>query len=173
MNLFSQLGGLLQQYASGANVSEGDVHGHFDQVAKSVDPSSLASGLAEAFRSGQTPPFAEMAAQLFSNSGGNQQANMINTLLQSAGPAVLSRFLGNNAGSTLAGLLGGGQTQVSAEEAASIPPEEVQALAAHVEQHNPGIVDEISHVYSEHPTLIKTLGAVALGIALKRIAQNR
>src|SRR5260370_11331680 len=87
MNLFSQLGGLFQQYASGASVLEGEVHGHFDQVAQSVDPSSLATGLAEAFRSGRTPPFAQMAAHLFANSGGDQQANMINTLLETAGPA--------------------------------------------------------------------------------------
>lgn len=172
MNLLGGLGGLLQQFTSGA-VPEDQVHSHFDQVAQNVDLSSLASGLAEAFRSGDTPPFAQMAAQLFSNSGGNQQAGMLNTLLASAGPAVLSQFLGNNSGTALANLLGSGQTQVSAEEAASIPPEEVQQLAAHVEQHNPSIVDEVSNLYAEHPTLIKTLGAVALGIAIKKIASSR
>jgi hypothetical protein len=97
---------------------------------------------------------------------------MLTTLLSTAGPGVLAQFTGNNPNSSLASLLQSGQAQVTPEQAAQVDPSEVQALAQHVEQHNPSIIDRVSEVYSEHPTLIKTLGAVALGIAVKKIAEN-
>jgi hypothetical protein len=57
MGFLSSIGSLLQQ-CTGPE--------HFDQMAQAVPQSSIASGLAEAFRSGETPPFAQMAGQLFS-----------------------------------------------------------------------------------------------------------
>jgi hypothetical protein len=171
MSLLGGVGDLLKQF-SGSEGAPANVEQHFDQVAQAVPSSSLAGGLAEAFRSGDTPPFAQMAAQLFSNGNGQQQASMLTTLISSVGPEVLSQFTGNNPNSPLAGLLQAGGGQVSAEQAAQIDPAEVQALAQHVEQHNPSIVDRVSEVYAEHPTLIKTLGAVALGIAVKKIAEQ-
>ncbi len=54
---------------------------HFDQVAQAVPPSTLASGLAEAFRSGQTAPFPQLASQLFANENGPQQAGGLNGLM--------------------------------------------------------------------------------------------
>jgi len=172
MGLFGQLTGLLQQYASGQTGTDDEVNQHFDQVATAVPTSSMASGLADAFRSDQTAPFAQMAAQLFSGSGGDHQSNLLNTLLASAGPGVLSQFLGANGGGALAGLLGGGQNQLTPGEAASVPPEEVQALAEHVQKTDPSVIDRVSEIYAEHPTLIKTLGAVALGIAMKKIGSQ-
>lgn len=171
MGIFSQLGGLLQQYASGQTPSDSEVNDHFDQVASAL-PGSLGSGLAAAFRSDQTPPFAQMAAQLFSNSGGEHQSNLLNTLLSSASPAILSQFLGNNPGSVLGGLLGN-QTQLTPEQASAVPAEEVQALAEHVEKHDPSVLDRVSEIYAEHPTLIKSLGAAALAIAMKKMSSQQ
>jgi hypothetical protein len=169
--MFNQLAGLLQQYTSGQAPAADQVNQHFDQVAAAVPASSLAQGLADAFRSDQTPPFAQMAAQLFANSGAEHQSNLLNTLMASAGPAVLSGFMSGNAGSMLSGLLAGGQN-ITPEQAAQVPPEEVQALAEHVHQNNPSVIDRVGEIYSEHPTLIKSLGAVALGIALKNIGSR-
>jgi hypothetical protein len=169
MGFLSSIGGLLQQYAGGA--AGGNTEEHFDQVAQAVPQSSLASGLAAAFRSGETPPFAQMASQLFSGGSGSQQAGMLNTLLSSAGPGVLSSFLGGNAGSALSSLLQSGQSSVTPDQAASVTPDEVQDLAAHVEKHNPTVIDRVSEVYSAHPTLIKSLGAAAMGIAIQRISE--
>jgi hypothetical protein len=173
MSFLSSIGGLLEQYASGA-APAGHVEDHFDQVAQNVPSSSLATGLAEAFRSGDTAPFAQMASQLFANGNGGQQASMINTLMATAGPEILQSFLGkgSNAGGAIGSLIQNGQTSVSPEEASNIPPEEVQALAEHVHQHDPSIIDRVSEVYSEHPTLIKSLGAIALGIAMKKISES-
>lgn len=170
MGLLGGLGDLLKQYAgSGAPAN---VEQHFDQVSQAVPSSAMASGLAEAFRSGETPPFAQMASQLFANGNGQQQASMLTTLMSSVGPGVLAQFTGNNPNSPLASLLQSGQTSVTPEQAAQINPEEVQALAQHAEQHNPSIIDRVSEVYAQHPTLIKTLGAAALAIAVKKIAEQ-
>jgi hypothetical protein len=171
VSFLSSIGGLLQQYAGGSTPA-GNVEDHFDQVAQAVPSSSLAQGLAAAFNSGETAPFAQMASQLFANGNGGQQASMINTLLSTAGPGILQSFLGNNAGGAIGSLIQGGQTTVTPEQAASIPPEEVQALAEHVHNNDPSIVDRISEVYAEHPTLIKSLGALALSIAVKKISES-
>jgi len=175
MGFLSSIGGILEQYAgSGAAAAPaGNVEEHFDQVAQNVPCSSLATGLAAALGGGGSSGFAQMATQLFANGNGGQQASMINTLMSTAGPEILQSFLGGSAGGGAIGsLIQNGQTSVSPDEAAAIPPEEVQALAEHVHSNNPSIVDRVSEVYSEHPTLIKSLGAAALGIAIKRISET-
>lgn len=163
-SMFSNLSGLFQKITSGdANPEQ-----HFDQVAQAVPSSSLASGLAAAFRSNETPPFSQMASQLFSKGNGTQQASVLNTLLSSVGPGMLASLGGGG----LASLLQSGQKSVTPEQAANIDPSEVQKLAEHAEQHNPSIIDRVSEVYAQHPALIKGLGAAALGIAMKKISEN-
>jgi hypothetical protein len=171
MSLLDSLGGILQQYASGA-APAGDVSAHYQQISQAVPPASVADGLAAALRSGGASGFGQMASQLFNNSGGAQQAGLLNQLLASAGPSVLSQFLGANAGSTLSNLLGGGQTQLTPQQAASVPPEEVQALAQHVHNAAPGVVDAVSQIYAEHPQLVQTLGAAAMALAIRKIAER-
>jgi hypothetical protein len=171
MSFLSSIGGLLQQYAGGG-APAGNVEDHFDQVARAVPSSSLADGLAAAFRSGDTAPFAQMASQLFANGNGGQQASMINTLMSSAGPEILQSFMATHPGGALSSLIQGGPTVVTPEQASSIPSDEVQALAEHVHKSDPSIIDRVSEVYAEHPTLIKSLGAMALGIAMQKISQS-
>ena len=40
-----------------------------------------------------------------------------------------------------------------------------------MEKHDGSIIDKISQVYAEHPTLIKSLGVAALGIAMRKMGQ--
>jgi hypothetical protein len=182
MDWMNQLGGLLQQY-SGAQAAQAPdtVHNDFDQLAQHAPPSALADGLAAAFRSNQTPDFGQMAAQLFSNGNGQQRAGLLNTLINAAGPTIISQVLSRGGGGSgaggglagLAGLLAGGQSEVTPEQAAEVSPEAVQELAAHAEQRDPSVIDQVSNFYSQHPTLIKTLGAAALTIALAKIADRQ
>ena len=173
MNWMDQISGLLQQYGGGQSQASGNVAEHFDQAAQAAPASSLADGLAAAFRSNQTPPFAQMASQLFGASSGSQQAGVLNTLLASAGPGLLSSLLSGGGVPGLASILGSGATHLTPEQAAQVPVEEVQQLAEHVEKHDPSIVDQISGFYSEHPTLIKTLGGAALAIAMSKMFSSR
>jgi len=52
----------------------GDTGVHFQQVAQSVDSGTLAQGIAAAMRSDETPPFAQLVAQLFESGSIDQKA---------------------------------------------------------------------------------------------------
>lgn len=187
MDWMNQLGGILQQYTGAQPANAPDtVHDDFDQLAASAPPSTLSEGLAAAFRSDQTPEFGQMAANLYSNSSGQQRAGILNTLLRAAGPVIMSQVLsrfsnsggsGSSSGggglSGLIGLLGGGQHEVTPEQAEQVPPEAVAQIAEQAHQKDPSIIDRVSDFYAAHPTLIKTLGAAALTIALTQIAQRQ
>lgn len=183
MDWLNQLGSVLEQYkGDGPNRTSENVHDDFDQVTQHAPPSALADGLAAAFRSDQTPDFGQMAGQLFGGSNGQQRAGILNTLIRAAGPMILSQVLSrqSNAGggggglSNLIDLLRGGQaTQVTPEQAEQIPVEAVEELAAQAEKKDPSVIDQVSSFYAEHPTLVKTIGAAALSIALSKIAQRQ
>ena len=155
---------LLGQYAAGA-APKGDAGAHFQQVAQSVDSGTLAGGIAEALRSDKTPPFAQLVSQLFASGSGAQKTAMLSTLL-SAIPA--------NQRSKIASMIPG--LGASADLGTAPPPDsmsanDVQKLAQQVEKQNPTIVDKMSELYAAHPTLIKTLGAGAMAIAMRKIAE--
>lgn len=138
------------------------------QAAQDAPAGALGRGLAEAFRSDQTPPFVNMVAQLFSQSSGEQQAGMLNKLLETVGPALLS----GAAGGALGNLMRPGALSVTPAQASQLSPEQVQALAAHAEQTEPGVIDQLGHFYAEHPALVKTLGGAAIAIALAKLKES-
>jgi hypothetical protein len=172
MSFLSGIGDLLKQYSDGTHAAAGapGVEQHFDQVAQAVPSSTLAGGLAEAFRSGDTAPFPQMAAQLFANGNSQQQAGVLNSLMAAVGPSVLAQFAGSSSNSPLAALLRSGS--VTPAETANVSPADVQALTEHAQKQDPSIIDRVSEIYAEHPTLIKSLGAAALTIAMKKISQQ-
>ena len=174
------LGGLLQQYLGGAAAPQ-QAEAHFDQAAQNAPADVLTSGLAAMFRSDATPAFGQMAGQLFGQANSNQQAGMLNSMIASMGPAVLASLM-NKAGGAggafggLGGLLGqltgGGAPALTPDQASQLTPQQVQVIATHAEQANPGIIDQMSAFYAEHPTLVKTVGGAALSIALAKMAQH-
>lgn len=172
MSLLSGIGDLLKQYSgTSANAANRPgVEQHFDQVAQAVPSTTIAGGLAEAFRSTQTAPFPQMAAQLFANGNSQQQAGVLNGLVAALGPAVISHFAGSSPNSPLAALLQSGS--VTPAQAASVSPADVEALTAHAQNQDPSIIDRVSAIYAQHPVLIKSLGAAALTIAMKKIADS-
>lgn len=169
MSWMNAIGGLLTQYA-GSNADTANAETHFDQVANAAPPATIGGGLADMFRSGNTPPFAELVAQMFGNANGTQKASVLNELLSKTGgnlPSVLaSAGLGG-----LASTVANGGT-ITPEAASQVPPEAVQQVAQHMEQHDPSIVDRLSSVYAQHPTLIKTLGSGLLAVTLAKIANR-
>lgn len=168
MSWMNMLGGLVSQLGGG-QVEPEHAESQFDQISQMLPTGALAGGIAEAFRSNATPPFAQLAAQLFGNSGGAQKAGMLNTILASVGPAVLS----GAAGGILGQFLGGGKQHITPEEAEQIPPEAIEQIAAKAEQHDPSIMDQLGNFYSEHPTLVKTLGGAVLAVALGKLAESQ
>src|SRR4030095_7108227 len=160
VNWMNDLGGLLNQYSgTSARQAPDTVYDDFDRFAQAAPHSELAEGLAEAFRSDQTPPFAQMLGQLFGQSGGHQRASILNTLIATLCPTLIAQLMARRGESGLAGLLGGGAREVTSQQAEQVPPEAVQEIAAEAEKKDHSIIDRLSEIYAEHPTLIKALGS--------------
>ncbi len=184
------IGSILERYA-GNNDPDGN-DDDFDHVAQHAPPTAVSEGVAEAFRSDRTPPFPNMLGQMFRQSDPNTRAGILNQLIAAAGPAVLAGVLGRGGASTgmggmagglgglLGGLLGGGGSfggstvpQVTPEQASQVPPEAVEEMAREAQQHNSDIVSRVSEFAAQNPALVKGLGAIAVGIALKHLAGQK
>jgi hypothetical protein len=134
-------------------------------------PRYWGQGIADAFRADNTPSFGEMVGQMFGQSNPQQQAGVLNRLLRSIGPGLLSALGG--------GILGrmsthsdGEVPQLSPQQASQVTPEQAQDIATQAEKHDPGVLDKIGGCYSEHPQRVKTLGSAALAIALAGVAKR-
>ena len=146
-----------------------DVERDFDQVAHEAGPDAIQDGIAEAFRSEDTPPFEEMVAQLFDNSEPRVRAGLLDNLLAGLRPTSLS-----HAGGGLADIWRryAAGARVSPDRAAKVDPAEVQEVARQARKQNPGVVERVSRFYARHPELVRSLGNVAMGIALSRMARR-
>lgn len=162
MSWMNQIADVLQNYSQpNAKADPREVDSDFEQVAQAAPPSALADGLAGMFRSDQTPAFGNMIGQLFNNSSGDQRATLLNALLSNPAAAGILAEVARSAGINVP--TGG---TITPQAAAQIPSDVVQQAAAKAEQHDPSIIDRISKIYAEHPTLIKTLGVAAMGMAM-------
>jgi len=174
MSWLDNIGGLLQQYAN----SQGDpqhtrAEQDYDEVARHAPREVMASGLSEAFRSPQTQPFPNMLGQLFANSNPNMKSSILNTLLATVGPQVLSSILARHSGGGILSQIGLGQRQLDAREADQIPPAVIEEMAEQAEKKDPSVIDQMSDFYAQHPTIVKGLGAAALGIALSHLSKQK
>jgi hypothetical protein len=168
------LGGLLQQYMGGnpAMANPQQAEDDFVRIADQAPQPAVASGVTEALRSDQTPPFPQMVSQLFGHGDPGQRAGMLNQLLGALGPNVMS-VAGGLLGKVMQGHGDAQQMpQITPQQAEQVSPQEVEQIAAKAEQHNPGVIEHMGNFYAEHPTLVKSLGAAALAIAMGHIAQN-
>ncbi len=171
MGLLDTLSDLVKQ-AAGGNMPAADVHSTFDKVAQAVPQGTLADGISHVFNSDQTPPFAQMLSQLFSQSSPEQKAGLLNQLTSALGPGGLSSVLAGAGGlGALGGMLQGGN--VTPAQASQVTPDQVQVLAQHAEKKNPSIVDVASGFYAQHPTLVKAIGAGALALLMSKISSAR
>jgi hypothetical protein len=153
--------------ASAGNASP-DAADDYSQIAQQVPTAHLAGGLSEAFRSDQTPPFSQMLSTLFSNSNGQQRAGILNQLLGAVGSSsVASGVIGS-----LAGVLRGGETTVTPEQANQVSAEQAGQLAEHAAQQNPTIIDQASQFYAQHPTLVQALGAGSLALIMSHLSRR-
>lgn len=160
------LADILNRYV-GSPQPQADTGAHFDQAASAAAPDQLGAALSSMFRSDQTPPFAQLVGNLFNNSNPQQRAGVLNQIVQALGPAAA----GAGAGGILSQILGGavpptGAPNITPEQAAQVSPAAVTQLATHAEQHNPSVVDTLGSFYAQHPTLVKSLGGMALAVAL-------
>jgi hypothetical protein len=160
-----ELSGVLGKYAGGggAQASEEEVHRDFDQVTAQGAHPGLADGLAAAFRSDKTPPFAHMLGSMFGHGNPQQRAGLLNTLIEAAGGGVAGRVLGGGLGQA---------GRLSAQDAQRISPDAARALAHEAEQRDPSVVDRVSQFSAGHPGLVKSLGTAALSLVLAHVARR-
>jgi hypothetical protein len=188
MDWMKQMGDILDRYGDATPDRPPEtVQTDFDVLAQNAPPAAVSEGLSAAFRSDQTPEFAQMASQLFGRASGPQRAGMLNALLATVAPIVLQQILarrqrGPSSGAAPGGGLGGvlekilrgdGPPKVTPEVAEQVTPEEVEDIAREAEKRDPSVIDRISEIYARQPQLVKVLGGAALAIALARMAQKR
>ena len=174
MDWLNQATDILEKYGSTRTNSVPDsVDADFDRLSRMAPADHVSEGLAEAFRSQQTPPFASMLSQLFGRSPANQKSNVLNTLVATLGPALVSQLLAKHGASRAATELQNGNARISPDVAEQIPSSSVEAVAAEAEKKDPSVVDRISKFYADQPALIKTLGGLALTVAMAKVAQRQ
>ena len=159
---------ILKQYADRPTDTQTD----FDEVAREVPRDVLGSGIAQAFRSEQTPDFGSMIGSLFGGSNPQQRAGLLGQLIGAVGPAVLSSIAGGALGRMFqgGGSAGARQRQVTPDDVVDMTPDQVREVASAAEKSDPGIMDRIGAYYAEHPEVVKVLGGTALAIALGQMA---
>ena len=174
MDWLNQATDIMDRYGSGdPNHVPGSVDADFDRFSRIAPSSSISEGLAEAFRSRQTPPFASMLSQLFVRSPSNQKANVLNTLIATLGPALVAQLLAKHGANRAAQELQASDTRISPEVVEQIPATSIEEVAAEAEKRDPSIVDRVSKFYAEQPALIKALGGLALTVAMAKVAQHQ
>ena len=161
---------ILKQYADRPTDTQTD----FDEVARGVPRDVLGSGIAQAFRSEQTPDFGSMIGNLFGGSNPQQRAGLLGQLIGAVGPAVLSSIAGGALGRMFqgGGPSGARQPQVTPDDVVDMTPDQVREVATAAEKSDPGIMDRIGAYYAEHPEVVKVLGGTALAIALGQMAKG-
>ena len=160
---------ILKQYADRPTDTETD----FDEVARQVSPDVLGSGITQAFRSDQTPPFQDMLGSLFGGSNSQQRAGLLNQLISTLGPTLLSGIAGGALGRLLQGAQGtrsSGAPEVTPSDADQLTPEQMKQIGAAAEKQDPTILDKVGAYYAQHPEVVKVLGGAALAIALGQMA---
>jgi hypothetical protein len=139
MNWLNQVTDVLNKYGSTRPATVPDsVNDDFDRFSDTAPPSQVSEGLAEAFRSDQTPPFASMLSHLFGRSPAIQKSGVLHSLVATLGPALVSRLLvKHGAGRAAAQLQDGGE--ISPELAEQIPAHSIEAVATEAEKNDPSI----------------------------------
>jgi len=162
---------ILKQYAERPTDTETD----FDEVARQVPPDVLGSGIAQAFRSDQTPSFGDMIGNLLGGSNAQQRTGLLNQLIQAVGPAVLSGVAGGALGRLVQGFQNqstSAQPTLTPAQVEQLTPEQLKEIAVAAEKKDPNVLDKVGSFYAQYPDLVKMLGGAALAIALGQMANR-
>ena len=162
---------ILKQYAERPTDTETD----FDEVARQVPPDVLGSGIAQAFRSDQTPSFGDMIGNLLGGSNAQQRTGLLNQLIQAVGPAVLSGAAGGALGRLIQGFQNhstSAQPTLTPAQVEQLTPEQLKEIAVAAEKKDPTVLDKVGSFYAQYPDLVKMLGGAALAIALGQMANR-
>lgn len=164
MDWMNAINDIVQKYSGqggGTAAAPASPHEDFQRVAQTAPRDVVASGIAEAFRSDQTPAFPQMLASLFGQSNPDQKAGLLNHLLGALGPEAAALIPG------VSGI------NVTPQQASQITPEQVQQIAGQAQNKRPSVIDQVSSFYAQHPNVVKAVGGMAVSIMLQRIVRRQ
>jgi len=164
MDWQNMLGGLLNQATGAAGATnQQEVHGLFDQLAGAVPSSTLGSVIGPALSSLGTQQVMEHVLNSASVMNPQQREGLVGSLLNGF----------SSSGTNVQSLLGQlGINPSVADNPQEASPEEVAKLAAHAHENEPGVFHNAMAFYSEHPTLVKAMGTVAVAVIVKHLADR-
>jgi len=158
MGVLDQLGGMLEQYTSGNNVTREQAHNDYDRIAATVPKDVLASSIGPALSSLGSDQVRERVRNSAGEMSSSQRGSFLTTLLNSAagggGIASMLQSLGVNPS--------------VAQQPDTASPDDVAKVATHVHDTRPDAFNQAMGFFSEHPTLVKVLGTIAIA----KIAQH-
>lgn len=147
-----------------------EVEHDFEEIVHEAGPGTLEDGIAEAFRSDETPPFEQMVAQLFERSDPHTRAGLLDNLLAGLAPTALGAAATGALADVWRRYYAG--ARVSPEGAARVDPRQVEEVARRARKQNPGVLERVSRFYARHPDLVAGLGNAAMAIALSKMARR-
>jgi hypothetical protein len=155
---------IANMYASGGGATSHQEAGeHYQQVSNAVPTSILGSVIGPALASLGTQ---EMTQKILDSAGEmrpQQRGSLFENLLGGLTPS------GTDPSSLLSNL---GIAPAVASDPNSATPEDVAALAAHAKETNPDVFQSAMSFFGEHPALVKTFGAVAIGAIIKGLSSG-
>ena len=161
----------LSQIANALNQNSQPQQSHVDEIVREAPRDTVREGLREAFDANDTPSLGEQVGQMFGQSSNQQQAGLINQIIQALGPAAATAL----AGGVLQKVLKPGSDQVEAADVAQLSADEVTSVVNEAQAQRPELSQQLSEFYSQHSGLIKALGGVALlaaAIKMKQYAER-
>jgi len=158
------IGGVLNQYATGAAPAQEDAHAHFDQIASAVPSDLMGSVIGPALGTLSTGDVMQHVLSSATQMNPEQRGSLVGSLLGG---------LTSPGGDTTSLLNQLGINSAVAQDPSSATPEEVAKLAAHAHENEPGVFNSAMSFYAQHPTLVKTFGALAVGAIVSQLAKKR
>ena len=157
----------LSQIANAISQNSQPQQSHVDEIVRDDPRDTVREGLREAFDAGDTPSMGEQVGQMFGQSSNQQQAGLINQVIQALGPAAAAAL----AGGVLQKVMKPGEQQVDADAVAQLSPTEVTQVVNEAQQQQPELSQRLSEFYADNSGLIKALGGVALLAAAIKMKQ--
>jgi len=164
MGYMNMIGSLLGQYAGGQQPNKQQAFDHYDQIHQNVPSDMLGSVIGPALSS----LGGNEVQQRVLNSAGQMTPEQRGGLMQS----LLGSFA--SSGVNPMSLLGDlGMRQSLASNPSDASPEELAQLATHAHETDPGVFGQAMSFYSQHPALVKAMGAVAISAIAKQLFQRQ
>jgi hypothetical protein len=129
-----------------------------------ASPATLGRLLAEAFRSGKIPPFAELLSRVFGAANPLQQTRILAMLMERLSEAALASMPDADAIDGLVGWSSGRAVLFSSRRPAEVSPDQIKRLARLAEWHDPAIVDRMSRFWAEQPNVFAALDDGTLAV---------